>query len=114
MTTAKGLYRANATIANGQTTSNAADTGGGALCGLYAPASMTGASLSFTASTVGDGTFTPVRDRFGNLVTVTLNAAASYYSLQDVLPFGADFVRVVSASSEGADRALTLVFQEVV
>lgn len=114
MSEANGLYKSGVTIANGATTSNAADTGGGVLAGIYAPASMTGSSVTFTASTDGGGTYVGVRDQFGSLVTVTLNAAASYYSLRSSLPFGADFIRVVSSASEGADRALTLVFQRVV
>jgi hypothetical protein len=114
MSEANGLYKSGVTILNAATTSNPADTGGGVLAGVYAPASMTGASVSFTASTDGGGTYVPVRDQLGSLVTVTLNAAASFYSLRGVLPFGADFIRVVSASAEGADRALTLVFQRVV
>lgn len=114
MSTAKGLYRANVTILNTATTSNAADTGGGVLCGVYAPASMTGATISFTASSTADGTYVPVRDQFGALISVTLNAAASLYSLGGILPFGIDFIKVVSASAEGADRALTLVFQEII
>lgn len=114
MSTVKGLYRPNVTIANGQTTSNVADTGGAPLAGIYAPASMTGASLRFQAAITGDGTFSDVRDRFGNNITVTLNAAGSFHSLTDSLLFGADFIRVISSSAEGAERVLTLVFQQVI
>ncbi len=114
MSTAKGLYRASVIIANGAATSSAADTGGGVLAGFYAPASMTGATVSFTGSIDGGGTYVPIRDNTGTLITVTLNAAASFYSIRSVLPFGLDFVKVVSASNEAAERTLTLIFQQVV
>lgn len=115
MTAQNGLYKAQTVILSGGTTSDLVATGGGVLAGIYAPASMTGASLSFTvANADAPGTFVPVRDQFGSLVTVTLNAAASYYSLRGILPFGADFIRVVSASNEAADRTLTLSFQAVI
>lgn len=115
MTTQNGLYKVDAVILSGSTTSDAVATSGGVLAGIYAPASMTGASISFTAASTDDPTtFYPVRDQFGTLVTVTLNAAASYYSLRGILPFGADFVRVVSASSEASTRTLKLSFQAIV
>lgn len=115
MTAQNGLYKADTTILSGTTTSDAVASSGGVLAGIYAPASMTGASLSFTVANADDPTtFVAVRDQLGSLVTVTLNAAASYYSLRGILPFGADFVRVVSASSEASNRALKLVFQAVI
>lgn len=114
MTAQNGLYKADTTIASSGTTSDPVASSGGVLAGIYAPA-MTGASLSFTVANADDPTnFVPVRDQFGSLVTVTLNAAASYYSLRGILPFGADFVRVVSASSEASARTLKLVFQAVI
>lgn len=114
MTTKSGIISANCIIPSGATTSNAVSTGGGPLVGIYAPA-MTGTSLTFTAASTEDSTtFYPVRDQLGNLITVTLNAAQSFYSLRSVMPFGMDLLRVVSSSAEGAERTITPVFQQVV
>lgn len=115
MTAQNGLYKNDVVIASGEATSTLVATSGGVLAGFYAPASMTGASVSFTAASTDDPTtFYPVRDAFGNLVTVTLNAAASYYSTRSILPFGPDFIRIVSASNEAAGRTIKTVFQAVV
>lgn len=115
MTSQNGLYKNDVTIASGETTSTFVATSGGVLAGVYAPASMTGATISFTAASTDDPiTFYPVRDQFGALITITLNAAASYYSLRGILPFGADFIRIVSASNESSARTLKLSFQAVV
>ena len=113
-----GLYKTDALITSGSTTSSFVASSGGVLAGIYAPASMTGSSLTLQAASVDasgtPGTFVTIRDQFGSPITITLNAAASFYSLRGVLPFGPDFMRVVSSTSEGSDRSLVLVFQAIV
>jgi len=115
MTAMNGLYKTNALITSGSTTSSFVASSGGVLAGIYAPASMTGTSLTLQAASADTpDTFVTIRDQFGSPITITLNAAASFYSLRGVLPFGPDFMRVVSSASEGSNRSLVLVFQAVV
>lgn len=114
MSQVNGLFYSTVSIASGGNTSSAANSSGGVLAGFYIPSTFTGSSVTFTASRDG-ANYYPVRDRTGTSISVTVNTGTpSFYSLNGVLPFAAEFIRVVSASSEAADRTIDLVFQRVV
>lgn len=96
------------TILSGQTTSSSVILDGNTLAGIYCPASMTGATLSFSVSR-DNATFVTLRDSSGSAISVTLDASAAMYALNPSDFAGVGSVKVVSASAEGADRALVLI-----
>lgn len=100
---------AKVTIPNGATTSGAVNTRFYLLAGIEMPAAFTGATISFEASRSEGGTFKGVVDQAGAAITVTatadkmigLDAAAG-----ELAPW--QWVRLVSASAEGAEREIWL------
>lgn len=105
------LVVGSAVLASG-TTSTAVDMGSSALAGVVVPSGMASTSLTFTVSIDGT-TYVPMKDRFGNSITVTISSAAAFHSLRDVLPLGVRFVKVISGSSE-TTKTVQLVGQQVV
>ena len=95
------------TILNTATDSDDTDLGQATLVGVYIPASFTGTSISFKAATTQDGTYAPIKDGAGALVSKTV-AAGDYITLDPVTFAGVQFLKVVSGSAEGADRSLIL------
>lgn len=95
-----------------QTVSQGQFIGGNALVGIIAPASMAGSSLTFEVSPDG-ATWYTLRDDLGTLVSVTLNAAAAFYSLSRIIPFAVPYIRTVSSSAE-TSKTIQYVAQKVV
>lgn len=75
---------------------------------LQFPAAFTGATLTFLSSTTVGGTYQPVRDSDGNVVSIPVTVAANF-SLSgaeaDAIA-ACDYIKIVSASAEGADRVI--------
>lgn len=105
---------ATATIAINSTTSNSIDLDAyGSLEGLVGfvmPAAFTGASISFNVS-VDDTTYQALNDSSNAAVSITVTAGKSYSFKQDVRSLLSPwrFIQIVSASSEGAARSITLL-----
>ena len=95
------------TILNGATDSGAFNMKDVAFVGLIIPAAFTGASISFKVSDKSDGTFVQLYDETGTLVSVAVGASRAY-ALPAAIS-GWQYVKVVSASAEVADRVLTFV-----
>jgi hypothetical protein len=95
-----------ATIANGQTTSQALAIQAYRNFGLQLPAAFTGASIKFQVS-ADNVTYQDLYDRNNTLVSVTVVQGRSYDLPGELADWA--FVKIVSASAEGADRALTLI-----
>jgi len=99
-------------IANGQTTSTAIDLSGASLVGIQMPAAFTGTSISFQVATSVGGTYQTMIDASGSTISKTISA--SKYLVIDPAEFaGVQFFKIVSGSSEGASRDLTLVARPV-
>lgn len=96
-----------ATIAASGTTSNAVDLNGRTLCGIFVPAAFTGTALTFLASPDGS-TYVAVKDGAGNSVSLTV-AQGQYIPVDATKLRGVRFLKIVSGSTEGAERVLTLV-----
>jgi hypothetical protein len=99
----------NVTISSGQTTSTALDCGGCNLVGIIFPAAFTGATVSFEGSVDGTNFYTMKNDTGS-----TLSLTASTSSFVAIVPSdfaAAGHLKIVSASSEGADRTITLVYR---
>ena len=103
-------YEQKATIANGATTSNAVPASPGQVTGIRF-GTFTGATVSFTTCSTIDGTFVAVHNSSG-LYTVT--ATDDRVMTVDPLVSQAflKYVKVVSASSEGAERDVYLVIRD--
>jgi hypothetical protein len=96
-----------ATIASGQTTSAEVDLGGTEIVGLQLPASFTGSSITFQVATASGGTYQDMKDGAGNSVSKTVSQG-QYIAIDPALFRGIRFVKLVSGSSEGAARAITV------
>lgn len=100
-----------ATIAASGTTSGEVDLRGGTLCGIHLPASFTGTSLTFTAAPASGGTF---RTLYRNGADYSVPVAqGKYVSLDPNVFAGVQFLKIVSGSSEGGARTLTLAVRPV-
>lgn len=96
------------TITSGTTTSPEIDLGGTVLVGLQLPATMTGTAMTFTAALVSGGTYQAVQDGTGSAISKTISGG-KYIGIDPTLFRGARFIKLVSGSSEGADRAITVI-----
>ena len=100
-----------ATIANGQTASDAVNTDTQLLSGILFPSAFTGSTVTFKFSTDGS-TWKDVKETDGSAVSYTVSA-------DDVIridPSGwafasSGYIQVVSGSSEGAERKIKLIFR---
>jgi hypothetical protein len=104
-TTAKRPF----TIANAATDSGEIDCRGMIPSKLFMPAAFTGATVSFKAAQGSAGTFNVVNKDDGTLYTATV-AANAVVDLDSNVLNGLDFIKVVSASSELAERSLVMGF----
>jgi hypothetical protein len=113
------VYKLPVTIASGQTTSNYLCINGAAVVGIEWPAAFTGATISFVDCTQNmDGvaatldpstaTYIPYDDESGNLISVIKPATLpAKTKISPVTTAGlGPFIKLVSASAEGADRIL--------
>lgn len=102
------LQNANLTIANGATTSNVLELGGTVATGLILSGSLTGTELSFLAS-VDNSNFYVLRDEAGNSITLPISSGSGVYNLNEEQFVHAQFLKVVSNASEGAERTITII-----
>lgn len=94
-------------IASGATESAAINFQGCTLCGIFLPAAFTGTSLSFSAAASEGGSFLPLQQSDGTLLTVPVTANR-YLALDASLFMGVRFLRIISNASEAAGRTLVL------
>lgn len=96
------------TIASAAQTSSEADLGGLSLLAIRFPAAFTGTTVTFTGSTSSGGTFQTLYDNTGTLITYTV--AQGKDTICNPAHFAAyEYIKVVSGSSEGAARTVTLL-----
>lgn len=96
-----------AVISSGQTTSAVVDISGYSSVLMALPAAMTGTTISFQVSDTRAGTFQSLYDSSNTLISISITASRTI-----ALPFEvgmANFIKLVSGSSEGADRTITLI-----
>lgn len=106
-------YDQTAVIASGQTTSGAVDLSGCTLCGLFMPSSFTGTSIKIQAATASDGTFVTVQDGAGADYSLTVSTSKYVPVSNLAIVAGLRFIKLVSGSSEGADRTISLAVRPV-
>lgn len=95
------------TIANNATVSDGLDMGVGELVGIIMPAAFTGASITFQVSQ-DDSTYQALYDSSNSQVSITVSASRTYSLKQDVRANLSKwrYVKIVSASAEGAARSI--------
>lgn len=95
-------------IPNGESTSGPIDFRHSTWLAVEFPAAFTGATVAIHTSFYEDGTYVPLVDQGGVAVTLTkaLSSLASFDAdpAANVAPCG--FIKLVSASAEGAARSL--------
>ena len=102
-----------ATIAISQTVSNTIDCRRDQLLAIHMPAAFTGTSITFQASVDGV-TFNTVREVGGSATYTLTNVAASQFIPLNVQVFAAaQYVRIVSGSSEAAARSIICVLRPI-
>jgi len=105
------------TIANTATTTVEIDLGGAVLMAIALPAAFTttAATLTFEVASASGGTYQPLYDENGNLVTVSGISQGRTYSLgrfvQMLAPFR--FIKIVAGTAQAAERTLTLFARPV-
>lgn len=100
----------NLVITSGQTVSNATDLQGQALGALYIPAAFTGASITFQGS-YDNTTFMAIYNTANTAYSITVGTSRAYaINLADFAGFR--YLKIVSASAEGADRTIILTTRE--
>lgn len=103
----RGAARQQVVIASSGTASAAVDARDYAMFQLRLPAAFTGTTLTFTTSDAIGGTYQALSDNTGTAVSLTV-AQGKDYDLPSALA-SAHFFKVVSGSSEGAARTLTVL-----
>ena len=99
------------TIASGQTKSGAVSLQGAVLYALRIPATITGTSISLEESDSEIGTFRPVYDNTGALVSVPVSASRTCVFAPSTV-HGLRFIKLVSSASEGADRSIGVITRD--
>ena len=94
------------TIANADTKSDPIHCKNADLVGLLMPAAFTGASVSFETSNTSDGTFSPVYDSAGVLVSATAGTNRIITLPPSATAAFLGYVKVVSAQAEAAERSI--------
>lgn len=114
------FYDKTVTIASSGTTTAAVDTGLSStyaktqLVGISFPAAMTSTAMTFTAASTETGTYTTLKEVGGASTYSITVSASSRVPLDHRVFVCCPFIKCVGGSSEGADRSLTLHFQEIV
>ena len=103
----KILASSNLTIASSGSTSDALDVQGNVLTGMIVPA-MTGTTLTFSVSFDGT-TYYAYYDQYGAQPSVTVISTARYIEIDEEDFVGAQFIKVVSGSTEAASRTITMI-----
>ncbi len=107
-----GKYRVETvTIANGATLSSAVDLDGLGLVGIIMPAAFTGATIGFMVSP-DNSTFTDLYTTANTIIAMSVTQGRAY-AMQAGDLAGFRYLKIKSASSEGAARTLTLLTREV-
>ena len=96
-----------ATILSGQTDSDALDLQGHTIVGIQVPAAITGPTLAILESQTVAGTFRPVNLN-GTATTYTATASTTI-AVPITNTMCAQFVKIRSASAEGANRSIVVI-----
>ena len=106
------LFQTDAVIAASGTTSGAVECPSGYnLVGMFAPV-CTGTALTLTMAKALAGTYVAQKTAADAAITLTISGTAHYIALDPLLFQGLQFIKLVSGSTEAAERTFTLVFRK--
>lgn len=101
------IQDASVTISSGSTTSGAFATEGLGVVALIMPSAFTGTTMSFTGSNDG-ATYNALYNTSGTALSITVAAGRNIlFSPGDLV--GIRFIKLVSGSTEGADRSIRVI-----
>jgi hypothetical protein len=106
------VYNRQVAIASGQTASAVIDAKGFSLVGVLLPAAFTGTSLTFQASVDGTNFFAVNSTTSGSSLSYTV-AQGNYYAIDPTPFYGIRYLKIVSGSSEAANRVLTVALKGI-
>ena len=89
----------------------AIDLAGFTLVGVQLPTTFTGTTMTFEASSAIDGTFVAVKAGTSGAALSYTVAQATWAALDPKDFYGLNFIKIVSGSSESADRTLVLTLK---
>ena len=98
----------NALIEADGTTSGPVDLTEWLLAGFMLPDTFTGTALTFEAAPTEDGTYRSVTNSSGTAISVTV-ATDAHVLIEPQTFAGVRWLKIVSGSTEGADRTIGLV-----
>ena len=93
------------TIASSETDSTAIDCGGMVFTGFILPATFTGTAVTFKVSD-DNSTFYALKGSDGNDISYTVAQGNAYAVENAVLFAGWRWIKIISGSSEGAERTI--------
>ncbi len=96
-----------AVIAASGTKTPAIELKGFGLAQIALPATFTGTTLTFETCDTLAGTYNPLYGKDGNLVSMTV-AQGRTYTIDPANFMGVGFLKIVSGSTEGSARTLTV------
>jgi len=94
------------TIADGATTSGVLRVGDYLPAGIKTPAGWTTADITFTVSESEGGTFVPVYDTSGNVVTISGVVASRWYAITPQDFAGTPYLKLVSSVAQAGGDGL--------
>lgn len=101
----------SATIASGGTTTDVIPLLGGVAAGIITPAALTSVTFTFTVCDTATGTFVPLYDSAGNLVSITVTTSRAYgitgAEADALAPWA--FIKIVGNAAEAAARTIVVV-----
>lgn len=100
----------NIVIASGQTVSAALDLQGLALTAIQIPAAFTGASITFQGS-FDNSTFQAIYNTSNTAYSITVGTSRTY-AINPADFAGFRYIKIVSASAEGAERTIVVSSRE--
>lgn len=99
-------------IASGGTDSAEIDlTGGYTLVGVILPATMTGTTIGLKVAKQSGGTYVPIKDGASDVALTSAASKCIYFDTKYTLC--ARYVKIVSGTSEGADRTVTALYRQI-
>jgi hypothetical protein len=101
-----------ATIADGATESSVVTVGDNLPSGIKTPAGWTTASITFKASESAGGTFVPVYDASGALLTIASAAASRWYAIAPQDLAGVPYLKLVSSVAQAGGDSLIVAMRE--
>ncbi len=102
------VTQVTATIANGQTTSSLISLKGYSLVGIQTPAALTGTAITFSVCDSTGATCVPLKVTTSGTALSQTVTTSSYYAIDPAATYGVAYLKLVSGSSEGGARTLTV------